>query len=93
MLQKSRVWKSYLYHSPNHAAGFVGHGIGCWYHELPEIHPDATNVLETNMVIVLEPILGRSKVGGAKIEDAVLVTPRGSERLSTLKIRTWPAMS
>ena len=88
---RKREMEPYLYHSPNHAAGFVGHGIGCWYHEYPEIHPDATDVLETNMVIVLEPILGRPGVGGAKIEDAVLVTPQGAERLSSLDIRTWPA--
>lgn len=86
---KEHGMERYLYHSPNHDAGFVGHGIGCWYHEFPDIHPDATDVLEANMVIVLEPILGQAGVGGAKIEDAVLVTPQGGERLSTLDIRTW----
>ena len=82
--------ESYLYSSPNHPPGFVGHGIGCWYHELPEIRPDTDEVLEADMVVVLEPILGCPGVGGAKIEDAVLVTPGGGERLSSLELRTWP---
>ena len=81
----------YLYRSPSHPLGFVGHGIGCWYHEQPEIHLNARpdEVLEANMVVVLEPILVNPGVGGAKIEDAVLVTPDGPERLSALDVRTW----
>ncbi len=81
---------SYLYRSPNQTTYLMGHGIGCWYLEFPEIHPTAAGVLETNMVVILEPILGKPGVGGAKIEDAVLVTPRGGERLSEIAIRTWP---
>ena len=80
----------YLYRSPNHSVGFLGHGIGCWYHGPPEICSDAEETLETNMVVVLEPILGRPGVGGAKIEDPILVTPQGAERLSSLELRTWP---
>ena len=86
---RAQDMESCLYSSPNHVAGFVGHGIGCWYHELPEIRPDALDILDANMVIVLEPILVSPGVGGAKIEDAVLVTPRRSERLSKVEIRTW----
>jgi Xaa-Pro aminopeptidase len=82
--------ESYLYRSPNHGVGFVGHGIGCWYHEPPEISLTAKGTLEANMVIVLEPILGCQGLGGAKIEDPVVVTPHGALRLSTLELRTWP---
>jgi Xaa-Pro aminopeptidase len=90
-IARTEGMEPYLYHSPNHATSFMGHGIGCWYHEAPDIHAAAEGVLETNMVLVLEPILGRHGVGGAKIEDAVLVTREGAERLSSLEIRTWPA--
>jgi Xaa-Pro aminopeptidase len=79
----------YLYHSPNHAKGFVGHGIGCWYHEFPEIHPQVEGMLQENMVVVPEAILVRPGVGGAKIETAVLVTANGVERLSSLTARPW----
>ncbi len=77
-----------LYRSPNHAPGFVGHGIGCSYTEPPELHPDCATVLEENMVIVLEPILSDPAVGGVKIEDAVLITADGPERLSELPIES-----
>jgi Xaa-Pro aminopeptidase len=84
--------KPYLYHSPNHEPGFVGHGIGCSYNEPPEIHPGSCAVLRENMVIVLEPIVSDPAVGGVKIEDPVLVTGTGPERLSALPIRVgeWP---
>jgi Xaa-Pro aminopeptidase len=78
-----------LYRSPNHAGTFLGHCIGCWYHEAPELHIDSEDVLESNMLVVLEPILGQAGVGGAKIEDVILVKPDGAERLSQLDIRTW----
>jgi Xaa-Pro aminopeptidase len=86
---KAEGMDAYLYHSPNHASSFFGHGIGCWYHQSPEIHLGAQDVLEANMLLVPEPILGCPGVGGAKIEDIVLVTPQGAERLSSLEIRTW----
>jgi Xaa-Pro aminopeptidase len=78
-----------MYRSPNHPVRSVGHGIGCWYSEPPDISPASDDALEENMVLVLEPILGRPGVGGAKIEDPVVVTAAGAERLSGLEIRTW----
>jgi Xaa-Pro aminopeptidase len=75
-----------LYRSPNHEPGFVGHGIGCSYVEPPEVHPDCETVLRENMVVVLEPILSDPAVGGVKIEDAVLITATGPERLSALPV-------
>jgi Xaa-Pro aminopeptidase len=81
-----------LYRSPNHAPGFVGHGLGCSYTEPPEIHPGCETVLRENMVVVLEPILSDPAVGGVKIEDPVLITAAGPERLSGLPVRVgeWP---
>jgi Xaa-Pro aminopeptidase len=78
-----------LYRSPNHDVGFMGHAMGCSYHEPPELNPETSTVLCENMLIVLEPILMCAGVGGVKIEDAVLVTSRGAERLSSCPIRTW----
>jgi Xaa-Pro aminopeptidase len=81
-----------LYRSPNHEPGFVGHGIGCSYTEPPEIHPQSDVILRENMVVVLEPILSDPAVGGVKIEDPVLITATGPERLSALPVRVgcWP---
>jgi Xaa-Pro aminopeptidase len=75
-----------MYRSPNHDAGFVGHGIGCSYSEPPELSTIEPAVLEENMVIVLEPILAESGLGGVKLEDAVLITSEGPERLSRLPL-------
>lgn len=72
----------YLYRSPNHEPGFMGHGIGCSYSEPPEITPEDATVLQTGMVLVIEPILAVTGVAGVKLEDAVLVTESGMERLS-----------
>jgi Xaa-Pro aminopeptidase len=81
-----------LYRSPNHEAGFVGHGIGCSYSEPPELHPANEAVLRENMVIVLEPIVSDPAVGGVKLEDPVLITSAGPQRLSALPVRSgeWP---
>ena len=38
------------------------------------------------MVIVLEPILAAPGLGGVKLEDAVLITATGPERLSELAV-------
>jgi Xaa-Pro aminopeptidase len=75
-----------MYRSPNHDAGFVGHGIGCSYSEPPELSTTDQTILEENMVIVLEPILAERGLGGVKLEDAVLITSAGPERLSTLPL-------
>jgi Xaa-Pro aminopeptidase len=78
-----------LYHSPSHRVGFVGHGIGCGYHEPPEIHPSNETPLQAGMVIVLEPILTDPAVGGVKIEDMILVTESVPEPLSRTPLRPW----
>jgi Xaa-Pro aminopeptidase len=85
-LAQERGLVEYLYRSPQHEPGFIGHGIGLSYCEPPEIDPGCTTVLEENMVIVLEPILSVPGVGGVKIEDAVLITRKGPERLSALPV-------
>jgi Xaa-Pro aminopeptidase len=86
---ESRGLKDCLYSSPNVKAGFMGHAIGTHYHEPPWIDLTENTELRENMVLVLEPILRKKGVGGVLIEDAVLVTSAGAERLSTLDIRPW----
>jgi len=43
------------------------------------------------MMIVVEPILMRPGVGGVKIEDLVLVTRNGTERVSSCPIPLCPS--
>ncbi len=83
--------KDCLYSSPNVKVGFMGHALGTHYHEPPWIDLVENTELQENMVLVLEPILRKAGVGGVNIEDAVLVTAKGGERLCTLDTRPWRA--
>jgi len=83
--------KDYLYSSPNTKAGFMGHAIGTHFHEPPWIDLEENTELKENMVIVIEPILRKQGVGGVNIEDPILVTAKGGERLCTLGTRPWRA--
>lgn len=69
----------------------LGHGIGLQIHEAPWLRPNADTPLEPGMVFTLEPGIYLPGWGGVRIEDDVLVTPDGGERLSHLP-RDWEAM-
>ena len=69
---------------PTYKRQHVGHGIGIEYYDLPVITPSADTALEANMTFEVETPYYRLGVGGAFIEDTVLVTETGSEILTTL---------
>jgi Xaa-Pro dipeptidase len=69
---------------PTYKRQHVGHGIGVEYYDLPVITPSADTPLEANMTFEVETPYYRLGVGGAFIEDTVLVTDTGSEILTTL---------
>jgi Xaa-Pro aminopeptidase len=81
--------EEYIYRSVNHASRFMGHGIGCHFSEPPELYPESHTVLLENMVLVIEPILTVPELGGVKIEDLVLITSTGAQRLSSSPIHSW----
>ncbi len=62
----------------------TGHGIGLAVHEEPRLSPRATGVAEEGMVFTVEPGIYIPDWGGVRLEDIILVTARGAEKLTFL---------
>lgn len=69
---------------PTYKRQHVGHGIGVEYYDLPVLAPTSETPLEADMIFEVETPYYRLGVGGAFIEDTVVVTEAGSEIVTEL---------
>ena len=60
----------------------TGHGIGMEVHEAPGLSFRSETVLEPNMVVTVEPGIYLPAIGGVRIEDDIVITEDGNERLT-----------
>lgn len=60
----------------------TGHGVGCDIHENPIIDEGQDIELEPGMITTIEPGIYKEGIGGARLEDMVLITDSGIELLT-----------
>jgi Xaa-Pro aminopeptidase len=82
--QIDRIARQYITHKGY--GGFfghnLGHGIGLEVHEEPRISAKENHKLKSGMVFTIEPAIYLPNKFGIRIEDTVLVTPKGAQVLS-----------
>jgi len=60
----------------------LGHGLGLLVHDFGRLGQKSETVLEPNMVLTVEPGVYIEGFGGCRIEDDVLITETGAEKLT-----------
>lgn len=71
----------------------LGHGIGLDIHEEPRVAKEVDRELESGMVITIEPGIYLPGLGGVRIEDDIVVGPRGGRSLCSLpKDLSWATL-
>ncbi|MBQ9337073.1 MAG: aminopeptidase P family protein [Lentisphaeria bacterium] len=64
----------------------LGHGVGLEIHENPRLSPLNPKPLKSGNIVSVEPGLYYSAWGGIRLEDLVVIKPRGIRCLNTLEM-------
>ncbi len=80
-----QLMRAHIGHYPHHS----GHSVGTAYHESPRITPYNETVLESGMLIALEPAIYKSDFG-IRLEHLMAVTETGCEVLTKFRHRLEP---
>ncbi|RDW19167.1 Xaa-Pro dipeptidase [Oceanobacillus arenosus] len=60
----------------------TGHGVGLEVHEGPALSSRSDAILKPGMIVTVEPGIYIAGVGGCRIEDDLVITETGNERLT-----------
>jgi Xaa-Pro aminopeptidase len=74
---------------PGKKTSFVAHGVGLENSEIPYLAADQHHTLQEGMTIAVEPKLVFLNEGAIGIEDTVLITARGPEKLTVCDDRIF----
>lgn len=74
---------------PYYCAGGFGHGIGMSVIEVPGLYAGNATALRPRMTVAYEPMVVVEGLGTGVVEDTLLVTETGYERLTNYPVITW----
>ncbi|HLW47733.1 MAG TPA: Xaa-Pro peptidase family protein [bacterium] len=76
-------------YEPYYCAGGFGHGIGMSVIEVPGLFAGNTAELRPRMTVAYEPMVVVEGLGTGVVEDTLLITETGFERLTNHPVITW----